>query len=81
MRAYIHPDTRGRHIGMAWGGLFILIRAFGDASAMIFSEHRPTLFIYYNGLTNGDVIAGVFYGDENNDQAACGCSHDPGGVV
>lgn len=39
MRVYIHPARTGdRDIGMAWGGLYISTRAFGDASTTIFSE-------------------------------------------
>lgn len=32
MLAYIHPGKGDRYIGMAWGGLFISVWAFGDAS-------------------------------------------------
>lgn len=54
MRAHFHPDTRGRYIGMAWGGLFISVWAFGDASVKI---DRTLLhvffFIHSHAVTSG----------------------------
>lgn len=43
--------TPGRDIGMAWGGLFIFGRAFGDASIVIISETSSHAFFISNSLT------------------------------
>ena len=43
----VHPGKRGRYIGTAWGGLFISVWAFGDASDKINRTLSRAFFVEF----------------------------------